>query len=358
MLRSTVNVAVFVFEGSSGSGYGDAYALFPVGDNATSYVVQSYEPNQVDPYRSQFIIVSMENATNINIFLRIKLGMITYESNHYSNGNVMNVTLNNLQTFHVYHTHDMSGTIIQSSKPVMVFAGGDCVNIPIHYFACDTIASQLKPVQYWDTSYIIPPIYWNSNYYVRITAYYDNTTVIFPGSSNVSVTLQQGDFKDINIQASVPAVLTSNTAVSVVLLNTGNPFMLPVPGKSQFTTTPNVFPSFLYQSSGNEFYTEYVAIIVRTPYTYELLYNGRSMVVLKEYAVPYPFNQFIVLVAKLENVTTHTVSVRNNISTPAGVFVYGQAGSEAYGFVAGININHTGMYILTVTKHAQLNLLI
>ena len=130
MIESTVAVAVFVFEGSTRGGIGDAFALIPVTDNTASYVVQSYEPNQDMTETSQFIIVATEIATNINISLRMKVGRLTYNNKHYSDGDVMNVTLNNLQTFHVYHTHDLSGTIIQSRKPVAVFSGGGCVNIP------------------------------------------------------------------------------------------------------------------------------------------------------------------------------------------------------------------------------------
>ena len=215
------------------------------------------------------------------------------------------------------------------------------------------IASQLIPVQYWETSYIVPPIYWNSDYYVRIFAYYDNTNVIVSGSSNVSVTLRRGQFTDINIQAHQPAVLTSNTAVSVVLLNTifsgeGGPFMLSVPGKAQFASAPYAFPSFFVQTNNgyDEYYDEYVAVVLRKQFKHDLLYNRRPMRILQEYAVPYPFNQYVVLVAKLDNVTTHTVSMRNNISTPASVFVYGQVPSESYGFLAGIFFNDTGMYYL------------
>ena len=51
--------------------------------------------------------------------------------------NIANFTLNRLQTIQFDSTEDLTGTIIESDKPISVFVGHECGQIPADSTACD-----------------------------------------------------------------------------------------------------------------------------------------------------------------------------------------------------------------------------
>ena len=54
-------------------------------------------------------------------------------------------------------TDDLSGTIIRSSKPISVFGGHECGNIPTDRTACDHMVEQMPPGLTFGTTYFVVP---------------------------------------------------------------------------------------------------------------------------------------------------------------------------------------------------------
>ncbi len=72
---------------------------------------------------------------------------MTFEGQTYSSGDMINFTVNNLEAVQI-QTLDggtMTGTIIQTDKPVSAFTGHICTATPGS--ACDTVTEQLVPVK-------------------------------------------------------------------------------------------------------------------------------------------------------------------------------------------------------------------
>ena len=346
VLKSDVDIAVFVFDMPKFFALSESYLVLPVNEISNTYVVQSYEPRTDS--KNQFIAVASEDSTTINITLKTT-GSFAYANKQYVSGDKINVTLNNLQTFHLFHNHDLSGTLIESDKPVAVFSGGDCIIIPTDSNSCDIIASQLVPVLHWAFRFIVPPIYPLSQYFVRITAFYNESVVRLTNSSSYTVTLYKGEFWD-SFLSNKPVVIEGNKAITVALHCPSNefnsvidsdPFMLLVPGVSQFALQPFVFPTMVQRYSGR--FNNYVSIVIEKALKNKLLYNGSLLHILREYPVPRPFDQYIVAVGKLGNETAHIIST-GSTSAAFGVFVYGLGPYEGYGFVAGMRFdNQTGL---------------
>ena len=343
ILMSTVDIAVFVLEKSQALGMSDGYTLISVDDSFTSFVVLSYEP--LNRRRSQFIIQATDDFTNINISLRMA-GQLSYSQVQYIDEDTLSVSLNRLQTFHLYHEHDLTGSIIESSRPIVVFSSADCVYIPHDAAACDMVETQLIPVHHLDMAYIVPPIYPNSKFLIRIAAYYNQTTIGLSSSKNISRVLNRGQYFDTFL-TTAPIVITSDKKISAAMFDSyntannslGSPFMIAVPGISQFAASPYVFPTKM-QRQDKKPYTNYVSIIIKKQFRDEIKYDGSLLSVILEHSVPSPYNQYVVIVVKLKNQTTHTIST-NNTSAPMGVFVYGTTVFEGYGFVAGIHFDYS-----------------
>ena len=49
---------------------------------------------------------------------------------------------------------DLTGTIIESDEPVVVFSGVDCANVPRGVRYCDHLEQQLAPVDTWDSEFV------------------------------------------------------------------------------------------------------------------------------------------------------------------------------------------------------------
>ncbi|MBX3215535.1 MAG: IgGFc-binding protein [Labilithrix sp.] len=52
---------------------------------------------------------------------------------------------------------DLAGSAIDSSKPVGVFGGAECANIPAEFPACDITQQQIPPLEQWGSEYVLAP---------------------------------------------------------------------------------------------------------------------------------------------------------------------------------------------------------
>ena len=108
---------------------------------------------------------------------------------------------------------DLSGTIITSDKPVGVYGGHQCANIPTaDLWFCDFIVEQLLPVNTWGMEFLPAPLATRGGgITIRCLAAYDGTSVSL---NNVpAFTLDRGQFKELRLPVAV--FLTSDKPVFV-----------------------------------------------------------------------------------------------------------------------------------------------
>ena len=355
---STVEVAIYVIKGDTMSAYGEALSLMPIVNSANVFVVQSYETD-VNLLRSHFVIIATEDSTDVNITLKTASpGNMTYSNMTFKDGDTINILLNHLETFYAYlSANDLSGSVIESNKPIAVFSGTDAVNIPKDVGYANVILSQMTPVSQWDYAYIVPPIY-PGRCHIRVFAFYNATHISVNAELDFgrNITLNQGEFWETTLYGSQaqPLVILSDTTINVVLYGASggnssdqdknNPFMLVVPDIHQYSTSATTFPTLLYGDTDSlkdkRPFENYAAIVLLEVSLNQLQYNGMTPDILQNYNV---LDEYTVVIIALENVTTHNISIVNESSPiPMAVFVYGMGWRESYGFVAGFKRINAG----------------
>ena len=345
---STVAVNIYVVEGDILFGVCKVMQVMPVISSAKLFIVQSYKS---DRYwcKSHFIIIATEDATDVSITLKTAFpGNVTYSNIVYKDGDIINVTINQLQTFYIYiFANDLSGSLIESNKPIAVFSGADIISIPNTWTSdSNVIESQMTPVSQWGNVYIIPPIY-QARFLVRVFAFYNATNISLNDKLDLdnNFTLNHGEFWETTLYdpQAQPLVISSNLAISVVLYGARHPFMLVVPVIHLYSTSAITFPTLQYGDVDDypkESLFENYAAIVSEASIDQLQYNGMTSDILQNYNV---MNKYTVVIIKLKNETSHTISTVNTYtSLPTAVFVYGVTMFESYGFVPGFRFINAG----------------
>ena len=195
----------------------------------------------------------------------------------------------NTITIHKYQTlylqvrgGDISGTHITTNKPVSVFSGHECANVPIHSYACDMLIEQIPPTYTWGTEVVTVPLITKANDVIKIIASQDSTTVdvtytdYVTGSvtSTSTFSMNSGQFKELTMGDY--ALIKSNHPIAVFQISTSgytsnnlksDPFMLMVPSRKQYlnshTITTAPFQGDLEGRIPNlAVYTHYINIAV------------------------------------------------------------------------------------------------
>jgi len=114
---------------------------------------------------------------------------------------------------------DMTGTRVESDKPVAVFGGHTCANLPISKDYCDHIQEQMFPVQTWGREYLavkfMPRGKLSEEDWWRVMAASDDTkvTISSPAVTPNEKTLKAGEYFQINTAESF--VIKADKAISV-----------------------------------------------------------------------------------------------------------------------------------------------
>ena len=168
------------------------------------------------------------------------------------------VTIQRFQTFYLQvRGGDISGTRIIANKPISVFSGHECANVPRDSEPCDIVIEQLQPIDTWGTEVVTVPLRTRSGDVLKVFASQDSTTVnvTYTNINNGMVTsdsftLGRNGFRELGgtsteatgaigdftlIQSNNPIAVfqfsrsfsTDNTIIS-------DPFMLSVPPCEQY----------------------------------------------------------------------------------------------------------------------------
>ncbi len=184
----------------------DASLLIPTPALDREYYVVSYP--QTNPSRGSWDLPAAVNIVPIEDNTQVTFISSTNTRAGggipaMSPGTVYDITLNaydNLQIETQTTGHDLSGSYIESDKPVAVFAGGRCADIPINMGYCDHLEQQLTPLSTWGTKYAAAMHPQRNNEYVlwRFVAAEDDTTITFdPPAVHAPLTLDAGQVYEL-----------------------------------------------------------------------------------------------------------------------------------------------------------------
>ena len=332
------NLGIHVTAGADVTVYGlnratattDAFLGLPVDALGTEYINLGYK--NVDILNgSQFSIVASQNATTVTI-------TPTVTTPGHPAGTPYTVTLNQGQTYLLRDTNaapsDLSGSIIVANKPVAVYGGHACANIPAGETACDHIVEQLTATSQWGRSFLSMPLATRQNGDTfRILASENNTTVQVNGST--VATLNRGQLHEQIIDG--PARITADKPVLVMQYSNGqsfdndgntngDPFQMLIPPAEQY------LPSYTVSTPAEGFNPNFINVIAPNSAVGSVQVDGTAI----------PASDFTAIGssgfsgAQVEvGLGSHTVTS----SQPIGVHSYGFGSFDSYGYPGGLSLS-------------------
>ena len=178
-----------------------------------------------------------------------------------------------LNTLTLTSSNDLTGTVIRTDKPIAVYSGQECGNVPVYISSCSHLVEQMPPVRVWGYCYIATSFMGRlDGSYVKFVVAKDGTYVDAYENGNFELTygpLDQGMFRERYLGPGKVLVLKSNQPILVAQFSSaaqedevGAPFMIVLSSLSQLVSEV----PFYSKNSSEVNYFHYITITVPTQY--------------------------------------------------------------------------------------------
>jgi hypothetical protein len=305
----------------------DAYLGLPTDALGTDYINLGYKNSNV-VNGSQFGLVAAQDATTVTITPSVTTGP-------RAAGVPYTVNLNQGQTYMLRNSDaapaDLSGTLISSNKPIGVYGGHNCANIPPGAVACDHIVEQLTPTTAWGKNFVSMPLATRNNGDTfRIMASQDNTTVQLNGTT--IATLNRAQFDERLVVG--PAQITADKPILVMQYSNGtsfdnvtsDPFEMMIPPFEQFLA------GYTISTPGSGFSGNYVNVVAPNAAVGAVLLDGAPIPAASY--TPIGSSGFSGAQVSV-GLGSHTLSG----PLPFGVHSYGFDQADSYGYPGGLSLS-------------------
>jgi hypothetical protein len=168
----------------------DGYLALPTSGLGTNYYIMSYASTRYTG--SEFAVVATQNATTVTI--TPKAAGATKLAN-----TAFTVLLNIGETYQLANpaNADMTGTLVTADKPIAVFSGHRCADLPSGVDACDYLVEQIPDVSIWGKTFHTSLFSGRANYTVRVIASQNGTTFTTMPAGKIPGTLNAGEHADV-----------------------------------------------------------------------------------------------------------------------------------------------------------------
>lgn len=336
----------------------DAFLVLPTDVLGRNYFVMSYKSdgyylnaNQItgSSTPSQFAIVATEDNTSITIK--------PTAPTKYNELITQNIILNRGETYLVQANikptllnPDLTGTEINSDKPIALFAGHQRTKLPINpeLTSRDILIEQIPPIDVWGKNAFIVPYYQVPNAspigsdIFRVLSANDLTEVYINGT--LTTVLNKGEFYESEIRS--PLIITSSSPVLVAQYkktsqdqNTvetiSDPFMMLIPPKEQFLQSYRVINTQAMQYDENlgifnKVYNEqYITIVIPNSSISTLKIDGNSI-------NPSLFSEISNSGYSFANIKVSDGVHTAEADAGFGIYVYGYGIANSYGYIGGM----------------------
>jgi hypothetical protein len=305
----------------------DAYLGLPATLLGTSHIVLAY--NGIAGFGSEFQVVATTDGTQVTI-------TPSASAIGHALGVPYTITLNRLQTYQLQPTNpadDLTGTLITSTAPIALFSGSACTDIPnSSYSACDYVVEQIPATAAWGQNFLAVPLATRKNGDLfRVLARDAGTTVTIDGT--LVATLGAAKFYQAELSStSNHTIVTSGPALVAQYSNSttydnvlSDPMMMLISPTEQFQTSYAVTTA----ASSLETYINFINVVAPASSQSSCRIDGNSITNFT------PIGTTAYVGAKIPVATgTHTMSC----SDPFGVYVYGFASFDSYGYPGGLGL--------------------
>lgn len=226
----------------------------------------------------------------------------------------------------------LTGTVVTADRPVSVFGGNRCANVPEQYAACDHLVEQLAPTPTWGRSFATMPLFGRTQDTFRILADEDGTTVtVTDPSGSHDVRLSAGEFHEF--LSGNPQSIVADKPISVAQYSNGStfdntvsdPFMVMVPALEQGYTDS------IFATPPTGFRVHYANLTAPTASVGTVTLDGSPVEAAQWREIPG---------TALSGTTVALEGGRHRIrsNVPVGTVVYGFDEYDSYGFPGGFRL--------------------
>ncbi|XP_013923371.1 PREDICTED: IgGFc-binding protein-like [Thamnophis sirtalis] len=284
------------------------------------YVVTPTEDSSLN--LKEFAAVAHEDFTSVTIHLQ---GTVTFKNKVYHAGSILMTDLKAFEAIQLQSTEDLSGTRIESTKSVAVLSGHSCVT---KFTFCDHVVEQLLPVQSWGTTFIVPPLSFQTKFDIAYIVSAENTLLKYQSSSRKeSRTLVAGEVVQLEIPASQPLFISADARIQVVFFFTGakrgdgyyEPFLMNIPAITCYCNSYHIY--------GMKNFTNHAMIIAKSSESGRITMEGRTIRWTQIPGTKYSWAEEDV------DITDRALSVEHE-NSPFGLFVFGGGKADGYGTAA------------------------
>ena len=296
---------------------------------------------------SSVLLVGTEDNTVMTLIVTqsvtISVGaMIT----NLTPGRQYSFVINRLQTVYIESHDDLTGTKIVTDKPISVFSGHECANVPYDISGCDHLVEQIPPTILWGQVYYTAPLAKRRSYTIKILAAHNSTNVtVNCGNMSVeSYIINEKEFFNKTLQFQEYCAINSNKIILVVQFSHGggedrfgDPMMTLVPTTSQYDH------KFQFSTLRNVNLIEhYVNIVVIAQYYQpDIIYLTTGSIIRSlntQQWVPIIVNNVTEAYITQVKITEGVVEVvHSNSAALMTTMIYGFTGSYGYGHPGGLN---------------------
>ena len=349
---TTISDNVTVIGESSAGHTSDSFLVFPTIELDDDYVYYGISvPKRIEHLNSSILIVGTVN----NAILKLTVTQIvTVDVGdtivRLIPGTQYSFVINRLQTIFIGSPEDLSGTKIVTDRPVSVFSGHQCANIPPSAKACSHLIEQIPPTAMWGKVYYVAPLFNKTSYTIKVLAAYHSTTVnMYCNNTLQSYTINEGEFFNKTLHMNDYCAIYSSKVVLVVQLSHGgsedfnfygDPMMTLVPATNQysnklyFSTLRNPVPSG---------YSHYFNIVVMGQYYQPnmiyLVVGGVNRSLIVQQWVPIQVNNINEAYATQVRIPEGSITqvLHTNAAAQMTAIVYGFTRADGYGHMGGIH---------------------
>ena len=294
------------------------------------------------PHYGQVLIVGTESNT--------MLKLVSAQSVTISIGNVARqlvagiqytFVINRFETVYFEAPDDLTGTRAITNKPITMFSGHNCANVPYNIAWCDYIIEQIPPVALWGQIHYVAPLQTRRSYSIKILAAYDNTNVdIYCDNSRRSYTISERRFVLRTLGSSYCAIHSSMPVLVAQFGHGqgednvyGDPFMTLISPVHQYSDTSDVSTMLNPLQTGfQHFINVFVLASYYQPDMIYLTMRGSSIRLNSQRWVPIRVNNVVEAYAAQVSVSEGVARLfHTNTAALLSMVVYGFAPYESYG---------------------------
>lgn len=242
----------------------DAFMVLPLPSLGKNYMAVAFNGFD-DSSRSMIAIVATQDNTQVKVKSRVAThGYNAGKPKVFEAGEENVFVLNKMETFLVTTgSLDLTGTKIDSDKPIAVTSGVQCANVPRGVSYCDHLVEMMYPISSWGNSFITHPLARRTGGdLIRVLSSLDNTEVKINGS--LVAKLAAGTYYDAILKTSNVIETTQPALVAQYSLGQSydgvisDPFMMLVPPTEQF------LDKYTFSTPESGFIYHFANVVIRT----------------------------------------------------------------------------------------------